>query len=144
MYGINKHVLLEICCLFDWIFSDKHLCRILRYLDLIPPPPYPIVVFLHPPGVHLAPPSLIFSLSKACKLSVFVHVMRPVLWSWTFCYGSGFADPYHWVMDSDPALFVSGWQDANKKKVFFQRFLAHYFLHLHQFSKVKSKKEVKK
>ncbi len=29
--------------------------------------------------------------------------------SWTFWYESGFADPYHWVMDPDPALYVSSW-----------------------------------
>ncbi len=35
--------------------------------------------------------------------------------SMLFWYGSGSADPYHWLTDSDPAFFVRGWQDANKK-----------------------------
>jgi len=29
----------------------------------------------------------------------------------TIWYGSGFADPYHWFSDPDPAFFVRGWQD---------------------------------
>ncbi len=41
--------------------------------------------------------------------------------------------------DRDPALFISGFQDVNKNK-----FFAFYFLkvHLNQFSKIKSEKEV--
>jgi hypothetical protein len=48
--------------------------------------------------------------------------------------------------DPDPAIFVIGLQDTNKKLIFVQRFSAHYFLkvpiHLHHFSKIKSPKEV--
>jgi hypothetical protein len=29
--------------------------------------------------------------------------------------------------DLDPAFFVSGWQDANKKKIFFPSYFAYYF-----------------
>jgi hypothetical protein len=41
--------------------------------------------------------------------------------SLTFWYGSGSADPYHLLMNQapNPALFVSGFQDANRKYVFF-------------------------
>ncbi len=70
--------------------------------------------------------------------------------SMKFWYGSGSADPYLWLMDpdpfadSDPAIFVSDLQDV--KKLFFSKFFAYYFLkiHLHQFSKWKSHKEVTK
>jgi hypothetical protein len=46
---------------------------------------------------------------------------------------------------SDPALFVSDLQDANKKE-FFKTFFADYFLkvHLHQASKIESHNEVTK
>jgi hypothetical protein len=51
-------------------------------------------------------------------------------------------------MDPDPAIFVIDLQDANKKlPIFFsQSFSAYYFLkvHLHNFSKIKSQKEVAK
>jgi hypothetical protein len=48
--------------------------------------------------------------------------------------------------DPDPAIFVIDLQDANKKRIFFKRFAAYYFLkvHLHHFSKIKSPKEVTK
>ncbi len=36
----------------------------------------------------------------------------------TFWYESGSRDPNQWLTDPDPAFFVSGWQDANKKKLF--------------------------
>ncbi len=50
-------------------------------------------------------------------------------------------------MDPDPSIFVLDLQDANKK-LFFSKFfcLLEYFLkvHLHNFSKIKSHKEVAK
>jgi hypothetical protein len=48
-------------------------------------------------------------------------------------------------MDPDPAIFVIDLQDANKKK-FKKKISAYYFLkvHLHNFSKIKSQKEVTK
>jgi hypothetical protein len=44
-------------------------------------------------------------------------------------------------MDPDPAIFVTDLQDANKKTIF----SAYFFLkvHLHNFSKIKSKKNHK-
>ncbi len=63
----------------------------------------------------------------------------------TFSYGSGSADPYLWL--TDPAIFVSdlqGWQ--LRKLIFFLSFFVYYFLRLHlqNFSKIKSHKEVPK
>jgi hypothetical protein len=48
--------------------------------------------------------------------------------------------------DPDPAIFVIDLQGANKKIIFFAKFSAYFFLkvHLHHFSKIKSKKEVTK
>jgi hypothetical protein len=45
--------------------------------------------------------------------------------------------------DSDPAIFVIDLQDANKKK-YKKGFSAYYFLkvHIHNFLKIKSQKEV--
>jgi hypothetical protein len=45
--------------------------------------------------------------------------------------------------DPDPAIFVIDLQDASKKQIFNTIFSAYYFLnlHLHNFSKIKSKKE---
>jgi hypothetical protein len=47
--------------------------------------------------------------------------------------------------DSDPAIFVIDLQEATKKLII-KSFSAFYFLkvHLHYFSKIKSKKEVTK
>jgi hypothetical protein len=47
---------------------------------------------------------------------------------------------------SDPAIFVIDLQDANKKTNLKKIFSAFYFLkeHLHNFSKIKSQKEVTK
>jgi hypothetical protein len=49
-------------------------------------------------------------------------------------------------MDPDPAIFAIDLQDTNKKNYYFSMFL--FFLkvpaHLHNFSKVKSHKDVKK
>ncbi len=62
-------------------------------------------------------------------------------------------DPYNWDTgpDSDPApnpaLFVSGFQDFNKKLVFFLSFFLFTFegtVHLHHSSKIKCHKEVTK
>jgi len=49
-------------------------------------------------------------------------------------------------MDPDPAIFVIDLQDAYKKLIKKKRFSAYYFLkvHLHNFSKKKSQKEVTK
>ncbi len=46
-------------------------------------------------------------------------------------------------LDPDPAIFVIDLQDASKKLIFNTIFSAYYFLkvHLHHFSKIKSKKE---
>jgi hypothetical protein len=38
--------------------------------------------------------------------------------SMTFWCGSGPADPYRWLMDPDPAIYVIDLQDANKKLIF--------------------------
>jgi hypothetical protein len=59
-----------------------------------------------------------------------------------FWYGSGSADPCLRPMDPDPAIFVLDLQDANKKLLSIS---AYYFLnvHLHDFSEIKSHKEVK-
>ncbi len=49
--------------------------------------------------------------------------------------------------DPDPDIFVSDLHDVTKKLFFFSpRFFAYYFLkvHLHNFSKIKSNKEVTK
>jgi hypothetical protein len=68
--------------------------------------------------------------------------------------GSGSADPCLLLMDSDPdpdadpgsAIFVIDLQDANKKQIFFDKFL--YLLHFEGtftlFSKKKSQNEVTK
>ncbi len=60
--------------------------------------------------------------------------------------GSGSADPCLWLMDPDPAVFVIDLQDANKKLIFYKSFSAYYILkvHLHNFSKIKSQKEVRR
>jgi hypothetical protein len=49
-------------------------------------------------------------------------------------------------MDPDPAIFIIDLQDASKKQIFNTIFSAYYFLkvHLHHFSKIKSKKKVTK
>jgi hypothetical protein len=46
--------------------------------------------------------------------------------------------------DADPAIFVIDLREANKKIIFFLKFFAYYFLkvHLHQFLKIKSLKDV--
>jgi hypothetical protein len=56
-----------------------------------------------------------------------------MLWIRDILVRSGSADPYHWLTDPDPALFVSGFQDANKTKYFHQRFFAYllFFLKVH-------------
>ncbi len=48
--------------------------------------------------------------------------------------------------DLDPAIFDINLQDANKKLILFKSFSAYYLLkvHLHDFSRIKSKKEVTK
>jgi len=50
-------------------------------------------------------------------------------------------------MYPDPAIFVIDLQEGNKKQIFFNvNFYAYYFLkvHLHDFYKLKSQKEVSK
>ncbi len=59
------------------------------------------------------------------------------------------ADPWHFGTDPDPAIFVIDLQDAGKNKFFLQVFLLITFwlflkVHLHNFSKTKSQKEVTK
>jgi hypothetical protein len=59
-----------------------------------------------------------------------------------FWYGSRFADPYQWIMDPvldpDPYLFFSGFQNANKKQVFcLLPYLLLLHLHLSVFSYIK-------
>jgi hypothetical protein len=48
--------------------------------------------------------------------------------------------------DPDPAIFIIDLQDANKKLILQNSFSAYFFLkvHLHNFSKIKSQKEVTK
>jgi hypothetical protein len=48
--------------------------------------------------------------------------------------------------DPDPAIFVIDPQDANKKIIILKSFSSYYILkaHLHNFSKIKSQKEVSK
>jgi hypothetical protein len=48
--------------------------------------------------------------------------------------------------DPDPAIFIIDLQDANKKLIFKKIFPAYNFLKVlsHQFSKIKSRKEVTK
>jgi hypothetical protein len=47
--------------------------------------------------------------------------------------------------DPDPAIFVTGIQDANKKLILIKSFLLFTFkVHLPHFSKTKSQKEVTK
>jgi hypothetical protein len=55
------------------------------------------------------------------------------------------ADPWHFGVDPDPAIFVTDLQDANKK-IILKKFSAYYFLkvNLHKFPKIKSQKEVTK
>ncbi len=49
-------------------------------------------------------------------------------------------------VDPDPAMFIIDLEDANNKLIKKKRLSAYYFLkvHLHQFSKIKSQKEVAK
>jgi hypothetical protein len=49
-------------------------------------------------------------------------------------------------VDPDPSIFIIDLQDANKKMILKKSFSLYYFLKalLHQFSKVKSQKEVTK
>jgi hypothetical protein len=70
------------------------------------------------------------------------------LWRGSRC-GSGSADPCLRLMDPDlldPATFVIDLQEANKKLFLLYSFSAYSFLkvHLHQFSMIKSSKEVTK
>ncbi len=41
--------------------------------------------------------------------------------------GSGSANPSLWLMDPDPAIFVTDLQDANKIQIFYKTFSTHYF-----------------
>jgi hypothetical protein len=62
-----------------------------------------------------------------------------------FWYGSGSADLWIRTTDSDPAFFAE--KMPTKNKVFFELFYLSIFgdtVHLHQSSKIKSKKEAKK
>ncbi len=74
-------------------------------------------------------------------LTLWRHYNKQCCGSMTFWggSGSGSADPCLWLMDLDPAIFVTDLQDAIKKLIF----SANYFLklHLHNFSKIKSQKE---
>jgi hypothetical protein len=68
--------------------------------------------------------------------------------SLTLTNGSGFGSG-SWIgildpeLDTDPAIFATDLQNANKK-LFFFNFSAYYFLkvHLHHFSKIKRPKEL--
>ncbi len=77
---------------------------------------------------------LTFSLPKLHQKSFFHRVFRIC----AFWYGSGSADPYHWITDPDPELFFTDFQDANTKQVFFPKF----FCLLSQPSKLTSYSEV--
>ncbi len=66
-----------------------------------------------------------------------------------FWHGSGFLDPYLWLVDPDadpdPAIFVSDLKDVKKLFFFIGLFAYYYFkVHLHHFSMIKSHKEVAK
>ncbi len=53
-------------------------------------------------------------------------------------------DQHHCLTGPDPAFFVSGWQDANKKYVLFSKYFCLLLLpsvHLYQFSEIKSRKK---
>jgi hypothetical protein len=57
--------------------------------------------------------------------------------------GSGTADPCLCHIDPDPVIFVIDLQGANKKIIEKNNFSAYYLLkvvHLHNFSKIRSKK----
>ncbi len=106
------------------------------------------------PSYDFAPPPPPIPPAPVCKLSLFFSVYTCVsqvehgggecCGSMTFrCgSGSGSVDPCLWLMDPDPAIFLTNLQDANKK-LFFLNLSAYYFLkvYLHHFSKIKSQKE---
>ncbi len=71
--------------------------------------------------------------------SIAFHLLKHCCGSVTFRYESGSADPYLWLMDSDPAIFVIDLQDANKN--FFFLSLYSVKVHLHHFSNIKSHQE---
>jgi hypothetical protein len=53
------------------------------------------------------------------------------------------SDKWIRILEPNPAIFVTDLQDASKKQIFNTIFSAYYFLkvHLHHFSKIKSKKK---
>ncbi len=58
----------------------------------------------------------------------------PVLEPWHFGTDpDADSDPYLWLTDpvTDPDIFVSDIQDANKNKYFFLKFLSYSFLNVH-------------
>ncbi len=59
-----------------------------------------------------------------------------------FWYGSGSGDSYLWLLDTDPAIFVSDLQDGNKI-CFFCLLLFEGTVHLHNFPKIKFIKKSK-
>ncbi len=70
------------------------------------------------------PAPLVAAVSSVSKSEKSVTNSAPVLWH--FGTGSVSLDPYTWF--TDPDLFVSDIQDANKKYVFFLICYARYFL----------------
>jgi hypothetical protein len=89
------------------------------------------------------------SSAELASVATIIHRIRSEVSAVTFWYGAGSADPYHWptdpVRDTDPApvpdhaLSVSGFQNVNKKYIFY------YFLIVcfHQSSKIKKSQNSK-
>ncbi len=99
-----------------------------------------------------SPPSRTTRICPAPRLMspgmCFIKIVFPLgqcCGSMTFWCGSGSADPWLWLMDPDPAIFVIDLQDANQKLIYKKKFSADYFLkvQLHYFSKIKSKRNHK-
>ncbi len=70
-------------------------------------------------------------------------IRRQCCGSVTFWYGSGSANPYHWLPDLDPdTAFSSGADKMPTKKCFLLEFFAYFFLnvHLKQFSQIVKEK----
>ncbi len=103
---------------------------------LLLPAPRPVVHHLpgeegahspdgHSPAVQV-PPTPFSSPSAGTLLLRGAIVVISVPDPWHFWYGPGSSEPYLWLTDPDPALYVSDLQDAN-----INHFYAHSFLKVH-------------
>ncbi len=116
LYSPNIYKLGEVCAQPSWrrsFWSRTPAPRSKSYpLAPLPlPPPLPLPLYRPLPLLH--PPQLSIPLP--------VHLcIKQCCGSLTFRYGSGSGDPYHWLTDTEPTFFVSGWHDD--KKVFFSKF----------------------